>query len=129
MLDGQILHAKILSFPHPRTKEIVTFECDLPSNFEKLLEKLIGAERIEIVSERGDVQKTDVHLYTDGFDVVYAGCGYVALHSAEGGKKLIRLPQKLEVTHVFGAESFKVCDNEISFDLSPNGTAMFEVKV
>lgn len=75
------------------------------------------------------LQKTDVHLYTDGFDVVYAGCGYVALHSAEGGKKLIRLPQKLEVTHVFGAESFKVCDNEISFDLSPNGTAMFEVKV
>ena len=40
LLDGQILHAKILSFPHPRTKEIVTFECDLPSNFEKLLERL-----------------------------------------------------------------------------------------
>ncbi len=40
LLDGQILHAKILSFPHPRTKEIVTFECDLPDNFKKLLEKL-----------------------------------------------------------------------------------------
>ena len=40
LLDGQILHAKILSFPHPRTKETVTFESELPSNFKKLLEKL-----------------------------------------------------------------------------------------
>lgn len=40
LLDGQILHAKVLSFPHPRTKETVTFECDLPANFNSLLEKL-----------------------------------------------------------------------------------------
>ena len=40
LLDGQILHAKILSFPHPRTKEQMTFECELPSNFSALLEKL-----------------------------------------------------------------------------------------
>ena len=40
LLDGQILHAKILSFPHPRTKEIVTFECELPDNFKELLERL-----------------------------------------------------------------------------------------
>lgn len=40
LLDGQILHAKVLSFPHPKTKEIMTFECELPDNFKKLLEKL-----------------------------------------------------------------------------------------
>lgn len=40
LLDGQALHAKILSFPHPRTREIVTFECELPDNFKALLEKL-----------------------------------------------------------------------------------------
>ncbi|MBQ7224972.1 MAG: RluA family pseudouridine synthase [Clostridia bacterium] len=40
LLDGQILHAKILSFPHPKTKEILTFECELPDNFKRLLEKL-----------------------------------------------------------------------------------------
>lgn len=40
LLDGQILHAKELSFPHPRTKEIMHFECDLPSNFKSLIEKL-----------------------------------------------------------------------------------------
>ena len=40
LLDGQILHAKELSFPHPRTKEIMHFECDLPENFKMLIEKL-----------------------------------------------------------------------------------------
>ena len=40
LIDGQILHAKVLSFPHPKTKEPLTFECELPSNFKKLLEKL-----------------------------------------------------------------------------------------
>ena len=40
LLDGQILHAKVLSFPHPRTKEVMTFECELPDNFKKLIEKL-----------------------------------------------------------------------------------------
>ncbi len=40
LLNGQILHAKVLSFPHPKTKEIMTFECELPDNFKKLLERL-----------------------------------------------------------------------------------------
>ncbi len=40
LIDGQMLHAKELSFPHPRTKEIVRFECPLPDNFEKILDIL-----------------------------------------------------------------------------------------
>ena len=40
LLSGQALHAKILSFPHPKTKEIMTFECELPDDFKKLLERL-----------------------------------------------------------------------------------------
>ena len=40
LLDGQILHAKELSFPHPKTKEIMHFECDLPDNFKELLNRL-----------------------------------------------------------------------------------------
>ena len=40
LLDGQILHAKELSFPHPKTKEIMRFECDLPSNFKALIQRL-----------------------------------------------------------------------------------------
>ncbi len=40
LFDGQMLHAKRLSFTHPRTKERMTFECDLPDNFKKLLDIL-----------------------------------------------------------------------------------------
>ena len=40
LLDGQSLHAKELSFPHPRTKEIMHFTCELPENFNQLIERL-----------------------------------------------------------------------------------------
>jgi 23S rRNA pseudouridine1911/1915/1917 synthase len=40
LLDGQILHAKRLTLTHPRSGERVTFECDLPDNFKRLIEIL-----------------------------------------------------------------------------------------
>ena len=40
LFDGQILHAKRLSLTHPKTGERMTFECELPDNFKKLLEIL-----------------------------------------------------------------------------------------
>ena len=40
LLDGQILHAKRLSLTHPRTGERMTFECELPDNFKRLIEIL-----------------------------------------------------------------------------------------
>ncbi len=36
-ISGQVLHAKRLSFIHPKTKEKVSFECPLPEDFETLL--------------------------------------------------------------------------------------------
>ena len=40
LLDGQILHAGELSFPHPVSGEQVFFRCELPENFKALLERL-----------------------------------------------------------------------------------------
>ncbi len=40
LLHGQALHAKCLSLTHPRSGERMTFECDLPENFKRLLEIL-----------------------------------------------------------------------------------------
>ena len=40
LFDGQILHAKRLSLTHPVTKERMTFECELPNNFKKLIDIL-----------------------------------------------------------------------------------------
>ncbi len=40
LFDGQILHARKLTFTHPKTAERMQFECELPQNFNKLLEIL-----------------------------------------------------------------------------------------
>ena len=37
LFDGQILHAKRLSFTHPKTGERMEFKSPLPENFEELL--------------------------------------------------------------------------------------------
>ena len=39
-LNGQLLHAKGLSFVHPTTNELVTFTAPLPTYFEQVLKKL-----------------------------------------------------------------------------------------
>lgn len=37
LISGQVLHAKKLTLTHPKTKERMTFECELPDNFKRLL--------------------------------------------------------------------------------------------
>lgn len=43
LLDGQALHAKRLTLTHPRSGERLTFECELPDNFKRLI-KILEAE-------------------------------------------------------------------------------------
>ena len=40
LLHGQMLHAKELSLIHPRTGEAMRFTCDLPADFEAVVERL-----------------------------------------------------------------------------------------
>ena len=40
LLNRQALHAKSLGFIHPTTKEYISFESKLPSDFQKLLNLL-----------------------------------------------------------------------------------------
>ena len=40
IICGQVLHAKKLILKHPKTGQEQIFECELPDNFQKLLEKL-----------------------------------------------------------------------------------------
>lgn len=41
-LNGQLLHARKLSFTHPTTGEFMTFECDIPDYFTKILKVCIN---------------------------------------------------------------------------------------
>ena len=40
IISGQCLHAKELELIHPRTRELMHFECELPEDFAKVIEKL-----------------------------------------------------------------------------------------
>ncbi len=40
LFDGQALHAVRLTLTHPKTKERMTFECELPDNFKRVLDIL-----------------------------------------------------------------------------------------
>lgn len=43
--DGQLLHARVLGFVHPRTGEYMEFERPVPEEFEKILEGLRAEKR------------------------------------------------------------------------------------
>ena len=74
------------------------------------------------------LQKAGVHLYAEGGDVVYAGNGFVALHSETGGEKQLLLPFACSVTPLFGAANVRVEGNCIRFTLEACDTAMFRIE-
>lgn len=45
LFDGQALHAKRLTFTHPKSGERMSFESPLPENFEKMLRLLSDSEK------------------------------------------------------------------------------------
>ena len=70
-------------------------------------------------------ERAGVHQYNKDGDVIYAGNGYVALHSAKSGKKVLKLPKTLHVSPLFGIDAQECETDVISFDLSENATALF----
>lgn len=69
-----------------------------------------------------------IHLYSENKDVVYLGNGYIALHSADGGNKTLKLPRMMNVTPIFGADAVSSTEDSISFNLEENGTALFSIE-
>ena len=72
-------------------------------------------------------ERADVHLYTDTDDVVYAGNGYVGLHSKAGGVKTLKLAKTMRVTPVFGTDGGERVTDYITFELSENESALFKL--
>lgn len=71
-------------------------------------------------------ESAGVHVYDkEGFDVVYAGNGYVGLHSKQGGKKKLSLPHEYTVVPMFGSEYVPQKTDTVEFDLADNATALF----
>ncbi len=49
LFSGQLLHAKILKFIHPRTGELTSVSCPVPDNFKRVLELL----ELDLAEENG----------------------------------------------------------------------------
>ena len=45
IIHGQCLHAKCLELTHPRTRERMHFECELPADMQKVIEKLTAMSK------------------------------------------------------------------------------------
>ena len=82
---------------------------------------------LELSEIREFLENADVNIYAPSGEVVWAGCGYLALHSSVGGKKELRLPRKMKASAVFGAEYKERVTDCISFELPENATALFKI--
>ena len=87
------------------------------------------AEKYEFTTDeiREFLRSSDVHIYTEENDVVYAGNGYFGLHSAVGGEKALKLPKQVHVSPVFGTDVLDQVTDTVVFTLEENGTALFSV--
>ncbi len=66
-----------------------------------------------------------VHVYIDNGDVIYAGNGFVGIHAASEGEKIVRLPQRCRVTPVFGSKFAAEATDSIPLQLTQYETALF----
>lgn len=87
------------------------------------------AEHPELSLEeiRDFIEKSGVNLYAPCGEVVYAGCGYIGVHSSVGGKKKLRLPKRMNVCAIFGTQYAECITDSITFELEENGTALFKL--
>ena len=82
---------------------------------------------LTVAEIRTFLKASGVHLYTEEEDVVYAGNGYLGLHSATGGTKRLKLPGVFRIRPIFGTDIPEQVTDTLSFVLKENGTALFSV--
>ena len=71
--------------------------------------------------------QSGAHAYGDVGDVVCVGNGYIGLHAAEGGDKVLSLPRICRVTPLFGVDTGGQRTDTIRFFLEKHQTALFAV--
>jgi beta-galactosidase len=80
-----------------------------------------GAELHDLWRQAG------VHLYSDGDDVLYAGRGWLCLHSVAGGKRQIRLPFPAQILNPATQKVIHSSASTFVLDLPKNATTLLRV--
>lgn len=77
---------------------------------------------------RGLARFAGVHLYSEDGDVLYAGRQLLAVHTAGGGERLLRLPRTVEVVHdLFAGTDIAREASEFRVALPPASTSLWYV--
>lgn len=71
--------------------------------------------------------KAGVHCYLPPGDVVYAGRGWLAVHSGSGGKKTVRLPAPATVTDPETKQVLGRNTRTLTISQPPGGTGLFRI--
>jgi hypothetical protein len=65
------------------------------------------------------------HIYNEENDVIYASRHFICLHSAQGGRRTIHLPQKTNVWDVFSGEQISSSITSFQADILSGSTVLY----
>lgn len=75
---------------------------------------------------RGVARYAGVHLYSEAGDVLYAAPQLLAVHTLTGGRRLLRLPQRVETVYdLFEERPVAEGASQFEVDLPPRSTSLF----
>ncbi len=72
-------------------------------------------------------QQTGVHRYLDSEDVVYAGRGWISIHSLKGGSKTLKLPFYADIIDPLQQVAIANDVKSIAIDIKPRSTLLYRV--
>ncbi|KKT04244.1 MAG: hypothetical protein UV78_C0034G0005 [Parcubacteria group bacterium GW2011_GWA2_43_17] len=72
-------------------------------------------------------RKASVHIYVESDDILYAGYGWISLHTLTGGTRIIHLPFTARVEDAFEEKVLDIATSDLKIDLSPRSTTLLRV--
>ena len=125
-----ILHRyKAVIFPFPAPSEAGEYAMTLCRERGIPYRTATPSHPVLTVAEIRDFcDQCGIHAYVPTGDVVYVGNGYVGLHAAEAGEKIITLPKTCRVIPLFGADMTEQIMDIVRFSLDKHRTALFAVE-
>ena len=118
----------------------VVFPCPIPSDAARAAMDICNSHGIPYLCASSDspslssekirsfVKSCGVHTYTESADVIYAGGGYVAVHSKDEKEISLRLPKKMKRTPLFQEAKTEQLSDEIKFKIKANDTVIFKIE-
>ncbi len=89
----------------------------------------LDAELSETIDAMRSMAKAaGVHVYLETSDILYVGLGWLGVHAAEAGEKVIRLPVGVQVKDVIHDRYVADVAAEIRLNLKQHETALFRVE-